>query len=82
MTEQEVKGRLNLVRFGGLVVTIMVLVILVVVVFLVGQTMTGSGARTVQDSLLTIILGAVIAGVVSAVFYFLYRAILMRQLKP
>lgn len=81
MTEQEVKGRLNLVRFGGLVVTIMVLVILVVVVFLVGQTMTGSGARTLQDSLLLIILGTVIAGVVSAVFYFLYRAFLMQRLK-
>lgn len=81
MTEKEVKGRLNLVRFGGLVVTIMTFVILIAVVFLVGQTMQASGASIVQDNLLLIILGTVMAAVVSVVFYFLYRAYLMRRVQ-
>jgi hypothetical protein len=80
MTEQEVKGRLNLVRFGGLVVTIMTFVILIAVIFLVGQLTVG-GTQMIQDALLYIVLGTVIAAVVSIVFYFLYRSYLMRQVR-
>ncbi|MCC7207025.1 MAG: hypothetical protein IT323_06950 [Anaerolineae bacterium] len=80
MTEKEVKGRLSLVRFGGLVVTIMTFVILVAMIFLFGQ-LTTSGGQMVQDALLYIVLGTVIAAVVSIVFYFLYRAYLMRRMQ-
>lgn len=80
MSEKEVKGRLSLVRFGGLVVTIMTFVILIAVVYLVGQLTTGGG-QMIQDALLYIILGTVIAAVVSVIFYFLYRAYLMRKLQ-
>lgn len=80
MTEKEVKGRLNLVRFGGLVVTIMTFVILVAMIFLFGQ-LTTNGSQMVQDALLYIVLGTVIAAVVSIVFYFVYRTYLMRQMK-
>lgn len=58
----------------------MTFVILVAMIFLFGQ-LTTNGSQMVQDALLYIVLGTVIAAVVSIVFYFVYRTYLMRQMK-
>jgi carbon starvation protein CstA len=85
MTEQEtIKRKLRLIRYGGVVVTVTVFVVLVAFAFMFGQQIDQqTGAQTAGaffSSLLIYIIGfTVFAAVLSIVVYFAYRAFLMSR---
>jgi carbon starvation protein CstA len=87
MTEQEtIKRKLRLIRYGGVVVTVTVLVVLLAFAFMVGQQLdqqTGfQTTGTIFSNLLIYIIGfTVFAAVLSIVVYFAYRAYLMSRAK-
>ena len=83
MTEQEIKRALNLVRYGGVVVTVTVFVALLAFAIVAGRAIdannpTGSAATSAAfGSLLPyILILTVIAAVLSVILYFAYRAYL------
>jgi hypothetical protein len=84
MSEQDIR-RLRLIRYGGIVVTVTVLVVLLAFAFVVGnqidRNVPGATATGMLfGSLLTYIIGFTIAAaILSAVLYFGYRAYLMNR---
>jgi hypothetical protein len=90
MTEQEtIKRRLRLIRYGGVVITVTVFVVLLVFAFMVGQQFDlntpGIGGATGAsiNALLVYIIGfTVFAAALSILVYFGYRAYLTRRTKP
>jgi hypothetical protein len=80
MTEQEVQHSLRLVRYGGIVVTVIVLVVLIGFVAVAGGALGATG--NVLSSMLGYIIGfTVFAAVLSVALYFGYRAYLMGRMK-
>jgi len=87
MTEQDtIKRKLRLIRYGGVVVTVTVFVVLLAFAFMFGQQIDQqTGLQTTGsffNSLLVYIIGfTVFAAVLSVVVYFGYRAYLMGRTK-
>ena len=87
MTEQEtIKRKLRLIRYGGVVVTVTVFVVLLAFAIMLGQQIDQqTGLQTTGsffNSLLIYIIGfTVFAAVLSIVVYFAYRAFLMSRAK-
>ncbi len=83
MTEQEVTRSLRLIRYGGVVVTITVAVVLVAFAVVVGNATTLEGfSGMLLSQLLPYIIGfTVLAAVLSIILYFAYRARLMSMMK-
>jgi carbon starvation protein CstA len=87
MTEQEtIKRKLRLIRYGGVVVTVTVFVVLLAFAFMFGQQIDQqTGLQTTGaffNSLLIYIIGfTIFAAVLSIVVYFGYRAFLMSRAK-
>lgn len=77
MTEQEVKHSLNLVRYGGIVVTVVVFMALLGFSVVVGNALQGSN---LLGSMLPYIIGfTVLAAILSVALYFAYRSYLMSR---
>lgn len=92
MTEAEIKRHLSLVRYGGLVLTVVVLIVVVAFTVLARTQAANLAISAGNDpdaamsgtisSLLPYIIGFVVfALVLSAALYFGYRAYLMGKLK-
>ena len=80
MSEDQVKRGLRLVRYGGVVVTITTLIVLLAFTILI-ENATGS-TGTAMSSFIGYIVGfTVLAAVLSIVVYFGYRAYLMSKMK-
>jgi hypothetical protein len=80
MTEAELKRSLSLVRYGGIVITITVFIILLAFAMVTGGAFGASGA--VVNSMLGYIIGfTVLAAILSAGLFFGYRAYLMGKMK-
>ena len=86
MSEQELKRSLSLVRYGGVVVTVMVFVVLLVFGLVVGtgidKAIPGAAVTGMTlSSLLPFIIGlTILAGVLSVALFFGYRAYLMGRI--
>ncbi len=79
MTEQEIKHSLNLVRYGGIVVTAVVFVALLGFSVIVGNALS---TGDLLSQMLPYIIGfTVLAAILSVVLYFVYRAYLMGRAK-
>ncbi len=78
MTEQEVKRGLGLVRYGGIVITVVVFVVLLGFALVTGNAL---GKDVVGPMLIWIIGLTLLAAVLSIVVYFGYRQYLMSRLK-
>jgi hypothetical protein len=82
MTEAEVKRSLNLIRYGGVVITITVFVVLLAFALVVGNAIDPSLSGRTFNALLPYIIGfTVFAAVLSAALWFGYRAYLMGRMK-
>ncbi len=81
MTEQEVTRGIRLVRYGGIVVTVTVFVVLVAFALVTGNAIAGVGGEILNNMLPYIIGFTVFAAVLSAIVYFAYRAYLLNKLK-
>jgi carbon starvation protein CstA len=82
MTEAEVKRSLNLIRYGGVVITVTVFVVLLAFALVVGNAIDPSLAGKTFNSLLPYIIGfTVLAAVLSIALFFGYRAYLMGRMK-
>ena len=81
MTEAEVKRALNLVRYGGVVITVTVFVALLAFALIVGNAIDPSLAGPTFNALLPYTIGfTVMAAVLSIILYFGYRAYLMGRM--
>ena len=80
MSEDQVKRGLRLVRYGGLVVTITTLIVLIAFTFIV-ESATGSTGMAMSSFIGYIVGFTVLAAVLSVVVYFAYRAYLMGKMK-
>ncbi len=79
MSEDQVKRGLRLVRYGGLVVTITTLIVLLAFTILVENATGATGVA--MSSFMGYIVGfTVLAAVLSIVVYFGYRAYLMGKM--
>jgi hypothetical protein len=87
MTQQEIKRALNLVRYGGVVITVTVFVALLAFAIVAGRAIDSTNAgvsatSSTFNSLLPYILGlTVVAAILSVVLFFAYRAYLMGKAK-
>ncbi len=81
MTEQEVTRGIRLVRYGGIVVTVTVFVVLVAFAVVTGNAIAGAGGELLNNMLVYIVGFTVLAAVLSIIVYFGYRAYLLRKLK-
>jgi hypothetical protein len=80
MTEAEVQRGLRLIRYGGIVITITVFVVLLAFALVTGNALGATGDTF--NSLLPYIAGfTVLAAILSVVLYFGYRAYLMGRMK-
>jgi hypothetical protein len=78
MTEDEVRRRLNLIRYGGVVITVTVFVALLAFAIVIGNAMNNPGIWI--NALLLYIIGfTIFAAVLSIVAWFAYRAVLMSR---
>jgi hypothetical protein len=89
MADPEITHRLRLIRYGGVVVTVTVFVVLVMFAIMVGNQIDRNvpGAAVtggLLNSMLGYIIGfTVLAAILSVVLYFVYRAYLTgRSAKP
>ena len=81
MTEAEVQRGLRLVRYGGIVITVTVFVILLAFAVVTGNAIPGASGATF-NSLLPYIIGfTVLSAILSVVLYFAYRAYLNGKMK-
>ena len=81
MTEAEVKRALNLVRYGGVVITITVFVALMAFALIVGNAIDPALAGATFSALLPYTIGfTIMAAVLSIILYFGYRAYLMGRM--
>jgi Na+/H+ antiporter NhaB len=80
MTEQDVRRSLNLVRYGGVVVTVVVFISLIAFSVVMGQSNNAVGLAF-NEMVPYIALFTVVAAVLSVVFYFVYRAVLRSRMK-
>ncbi len=82
MAEQDITHRLRLIRYGGIVVTVTVFIVLIAFAFVVGNQIDSNvpGAAvtgSLFSSLLLYIIGfTLLAAILSVVLYFAYRAYL------
>ena len=72
MTQEQLDRGLRLVRYGGVVVTVTVLVVLFAFMFVIGNS-NGISGMTLSAGLPYIIGFTVLAAVLSVVLYFAYR---------
>ena len=84
MAEQDITRSLRLVRYGGIVITVTVFVVLLAFAFVIGNTIdqqTGSAVTgaTISSMLPYIIGFTVLAAVLSVALYFGYRAYLTNR---
>jgi hypothetical protein len=81
MTEAEVKRALNLVRYGGVVITITVFVAMAAFALIVGNAIDPSATGLSFNQLLPYTIGfTIMAAVLSIILYFGYRAYLMGRM--
>ena len=87
MTQQEIRRALNLVRYGGVVITVTVFVALLAFAIVVGRAIdagnpgAGASSATFNSLLPYILILTVIAAVLSIILFFGYRAYLMSRAK-
>ncbi len=85
MTEQDIKRSLNLVRYGGIVVTVVVFIALLGF-SLLPVSMTGANGQVItgnayNNGAVPYILGiTVVTAILAVVLYFVYRAYLQGRL--
>jgi hypothetical protein len=84
MTETEVKRALNLVRYGGIVTTVIVFVALLAFSLVIGNALSQvdpSATGLTFSALLPYTIGfTVLAAVLSIILFFAYRAYLMGRM--
>jgi Mn2+/Fe2+ NRAMP family transporter len=85
MTDQEVQRSLRLVRYGGVVITVTVFIVLLAFALVAGQAIdrtnptAGAATAATFNSFLPYIVGfTILAAVLSAALWFGYRAYLTR----
>lgn len=79
MTEQDLKRSLNLVRYGGIVVTVVAFVAMLGVFLMLGNAL-GETGDVLNQALPYILLITLITAVLAVVFYFGYAMYLRRRM--
>jgi hypothetical protein len=82
MSEQEVTRSLRLIRYGGVVVTITVLIVLIGFAAVIGAQLPDTGGPSLLNQLIGYIVGlTVLTAILATALYFGYRARLMGMVK-
>lgn len=81
MTEEKYKHSLRLFRYGAIVVTVVVFVVLLAFTFFVNSVFSADFGKTLNEMLQYIVIITVATAVLAIVFYFVYGAVLRGRIK-